>query len=308
MDQLYTPFYGTMMKRRRYLHILRYLHFTDNRNEPDRTNETSDRLRKIRDLFEILNRTFSKFYYSPSENLAVEVIVSFKGRVVFKQYIPKKRKCFVIKIFKLCDSTGYKYDMKVYLRKDRQRTAQHLTATHATVTELTRKIEGFGHKLYMDNFFSSPELFEDLATKQIYCCGTVRPNRGGIPQDLAPKTMKLKRGDIRVRTGADLTAILWRDKRDICMLNIYDAPAEGNFCIDRGKAIKPQIVMDYNRHMGYVDKVDRMANSYSIGLVRSNGRKNCFYIFWTWPFSTVTFFIPHAGVRKFHIEISDLPS
>ena len=27
VDQLYTPFYGTMMKRDRYLHILRYLHF-----------------------------------------------------------------------------------------------------------------------------------------------------------------------------------------------------------------------------------------------------------------------------------------
>ena len=65
---------------------------------------------------------------------------------------------FGIKIFKLCDSTGYTYDMKVYLGKDRQRTAQYVIATHATVTELTRKIEGRGRKLYMDNFFSSPEL------------------------------------------------------------------------------------------------------------------------------------------------------
>jgi len=57
--------------------------------------------------------------------------------------------------------------MKVYLGKDRQRTAQHLTATHVTVTELMRKVEGHGHKLYMDNFFSSPALFDDLAKKQI---------------------------------------------------------------------------------------------------------------------------------------------
>ena len=77
-----------MMNRDRYLHILRYLHFTDNRNEPDRTDENFDRLWKIRDLFEILNDTFSKLY-NPSENLAIdEVIVSFKGRVIFKQYIP----------------------------------------------------------------------------------------------------------------------------------------------------------------------------------------------------------------------------
>jgi hypothetical protein len=111
-------------------------------------------------------------------------MVPFKGRVIFKQYIPKKRKLFGIKIFKLCDATGYMYDMKVYLAKDRLCTAQHVTATHATVIELTRKIQGRVHKLYMDNIFSSPELFNDLVTKQIYCCGTVRPNRKGMPQDL----------------------------------------------------------------------------------------------------------------------------
>jgi len=146
--------------------------------------------------------------------------------VIFEQYIPIKRKRFGIKIFKLCDSTGYTYDMKLYLGKDRQCTAQHVTVTHATVTELTRKIEGRGHKLYMDIFFSSPELFDDLVKKQIYCCGTVRPNRKGMLQDLRPKTTKLKRGDIRVRTRAGLTAILWQDKRDICMLtNIHSAPS-----------------------------------------------------------------------------------
>ena len=68
-----------------------------------------------------------------------KVVVPFKGRVIFKQYIPKKHKRFGIKMFKLCDSTGYTYDMKVYLGKDRQRTAQHVTATHATVTELNEK-------------------------------------------------------------------------------------------------------------------------------------------------------------------------
>ena len=133
--------------------------------------------------------------------------------MIFKQYIPKKHKRFGIKIFKLWDSTGYTYDMKVYLGKDRQRTAQHVTATHATVTELIRTTEGRGHKLYMDNFFSSPELFDDLANKQIYCCGTVRPNRRGMPQDLRPKTTKLKRGNIRVRTRVDLTEIVVGQER-----------------------------------------------------------------------------------------------
>ena len=117
----------------------------------------------------------------------------------------------------------------------------------------------------MDNYFSSPDLFDDLATKQIYCCGTVRPNKKGMPHGLGLKRMTLQRGDLQVRTRGDLTAILRRDKRDIRILtNMQDVPAEVNFCDNNGKAVKPQIVADYNCYMGYVDKGDRMANSYSI--------------------------------------------
>ena len=98
-NQFLTNFYGSAMKRDRYFQTLRFLHFTDNKNEPDMMGENSDRLWKIRNLFEILNQKFSKFY-SPSEHLAVdEVIVLYKVRVIFRQYIPKKHKSFGIKIY-----------------------------------------------------------------------------------------------------------------------------------------------------------------------------------------------------------------
>ena len=75
------------------------------------TDVNSDRLWKMRNLFDILNEKYSQ-YYSPSEHLAVdEVIVKFKGHVIFRQYTPKKHKRFGIKIYKLCDETGYTYDM-----------------------------------------------------------------------------------------------------------------------------------------------------------------------------------------------------
>jgi len=38
------------------------------------------------------------------------------------------------------------YDVKVYLGKDRQHVAQHLVATHVTMTELTGKRGGRGHR------------------------------------------------------------------------------------------------------------------------------------------------------------------
>jgi len=73
--------------------------------------------------------------------------------------------------------------------------------------------------------------------------------------------------------------ILWWDKRDICMLmNIHNAPVGGSFCNEVGKAIKPQIVMDYNHHMGYVNKGDRMVNSFPSAGAHSSGQKKCSFV------------------------------
>ena len=60
-----------------------------------------------------------------------------------------------------------------------------------------------------------------------------------------------------------LTAVVWKDKRDVCLLtNICDPPREGNYADEHSSAIKPAIVADYIHHMGHVDNADRMANSY----------------------------------------------
>jgi hypothetical protein len=106
LEQFFMAFYGNTMKRDRFFHILRFLHFSDNRNYPDKTDENYDRLWKMRTIFDKLNDAYAK-YYSPIEYLAIdEIVVLFKGRVIFKQYIPVKHKWFGIKIYKLCDSKG----------------------------------------------------------------------------------------------------------------------------------------------------------------------------------------------------------
>jgi len=122
-----------------------------------------------------------------------EVIVKFKGRVIFKQYIPKKRKRFGIKIYKLCDETGYTYDMRVYLGRNSHFATDDMTATHATVRHFTSRVEGLGHKIFMDNFFSSPRLFDDVDRRKINSCGTVQPNRRDMPSDWT-KTTESEKG------------------------------------------------------------------------------------------------------------------
>jgi len=92
----------------------------------------------------------------------------------------------------------------------------------------------------------------------------------GYVERAGPRTSnprhRLKHGDIRVRTRGDLTAVVWKDMRDVCLLtNIHDPPREGNYRDEHGNVIKPAIAADYNCHLGHVNNADRMANSYAAG-------------------------------------------
>ena len=52
------------------------------------------------------------------------------------------------------------HDMKVYLGRDSHSPTDDMTATHATVRHWTGRLEGLGHKIFMDNsFFFIPKTF-----------------------------------------------------------------------------------------------------------------------------------------------------
>jgi hypothetical protein len=84
-----------------------------------------------------------------------------------------------------------------------------------------------------------------------------------MPPDSGTKKLKLKRGNIGVKTRQGLTALVWKDRREVHMLtNMDPPPAEGNFCDDRNCPVKLHIMDWYSRHMEYVNNSDHMANTY----------------------------------------------
>jgi hypothetical protein len=93
-DELcHIPFCSNVMPHDCFLTILKYLHFEESQNPPTQNGEDPDydRLWKIRQIFDILNSELSELCH-PTEYMAVdEVIIKFKGKVVFQQYISKKR-------------------------------------------------------------------------------------------------------------------------------------------------------------------------------------------------------------------------
>jgi hypothetical protein len=238
--------------------------FANNENPPaeNRDDPKYDRLWKIRQISDLLNSKFSELCFPSEQMLVDEVIVKFKGKVIFQQYIQKKHKGFGIKLYKLCDRLGYIFDMNIYLGKQKNNAVgTDITPTHGTVLELVCKVEGVCHKIYMGNYFTSPKLFNDLHSRKINACGPVRHSRKGMPLDFSPKQLKMKKGDTVSRVKGTLRAVCWKDKREVYVLsNMHFPPVEGNFKLD-GKALKPCIT---DTHMGYVDLSDRMANSCSI--------------------------------------------
>ena len=63
----------------------------------------------------------------------------------------------------------------------------------------------------MGNFFSSPASFDDLHTKTINCCGTVRPNRKWMQKNFGQK-IKMKGDDLKTKVKGNWTATVWKDK------------------------------------------------------------------------------------------------
>ena len=86
-----------------------------------------------------------------------------------------------------------------------------------------------------------------------------------MPLDIGSKYLKMKRGDIATQVRETLRAVCWKEMREVYSLpNMHAPPVEVNFTQKSGQALKPRVVEDYNAYMGFVDKSDRMVNSYGI--------------------------------------------
>ena len=140
----------------------------------------------------------------------------------------------------------------------------------AVVLSLVRELEGRKHDIYMDNFYSSPSLFTQLARRGFGACGTVNVKRRGMPTEMQREIAKGEVIAIDLHQG--MMALKWKDKRPVTMLTtIHDdrmiskrrrtRRAEGG----QEYIEKPRVVEEYNRHMGGVDKSDQYLVYYSFG-------------------------------------------
>jgi hypothetical protein len=198
-------------------------------------------------------------------------MIKFKGRIFFRQYLPAKPTKWGIKTFALCESnTGYGLRFVVYTGKSTFNAdrASDFSMTEQVCLEMVRGFEKSGHTLYMDNFYSSPRLFQELKSRGI---GTVKLNRKYMPKDLQPSSLALNKGDdpVFVQTPDLITCAMVDTKRVHFLSSVHSDNTFVKVVRDRKEAearrtvVRPVMCDAYNSHMNGVDVLDQKHGSYS---------------------------------------------
>ena len=69
------------------------------------------------------------------------------------------------------------------------------------------------------------------------------------------------------------------ERQESCLhIGIHETEAHGRIQVELGNVLKPKTLNNCNKHMGSVDKSDRMADSYRLSCrLGGNGQKSCFF-------------------------------
>lgn len=250
----------SLFARDRFLVLLRFLHFEDEANKP----ANGDRVYKLKPLLALLLEAFKR-YRIPEENLVIdETMIPFRGRVIFRQYLPGKAHKYGIKLFKLCDPAAYTYTLRINTGKNEISSANP-TVSENVVMELMRNYLGKGRTLATDNYYTSLPLCKKLNKRKPHLIGTLRKNRKGLSKSVIQKI--LKKGEAVAEYLESICVVKWKDRRDVLMLSskhksVYNQTGKK----DRKTKLfimKPSCIIEYNNLKMGIDLSDQLSSYYT---------------------------------------------
>ena len=274
---------SSAMTRDRFLQMKKYLHVVDNSSQSDPTDPDFDRAHKVRPLLEIVKDNFRSI---PKEEKlsADEQIIPFKGRSIMKQYMPQKPNRWGYKMFLLAGgASGICYDFILFTGK--QGGSQHGFCTDIVLQLCETVPRSLNHKLYCDNYYTTIRLFVELFKLGVSATGAIRSNRlQGLMMKNEKELTKEGRGSMDHRVaevnGVELCVTRWFDNSTVNVLSTLHGCDPINPVQRWSKKEKkyvqvtqPEVVRQYNLHMGGVDLMDML-----LSLYRINVRSQKYYI------------------------------
>ena len=211
---LATPIFNQVMRRDRFLLLVRFFHFADNTKynpaDPDR-----DKIYKIREVINMIKDRCGKVY-SPGKSLSMEESpVLFKGRLSFKQNISSKRARFGIKLYQLCTFNGILLDLIVYhgnMEPGLISLEYCPLITERIPATVMQIYLNKSHHLFIDNYYTSISLAEYLMQNGTYVMGTIRMHRKHFSVEM--KALRLEKGDAALYQHEDVIVAKYRAKKN----------------------------------------------------------------------------------------------
>lgn len=201
-----------------------------------------------------------KEIYAPSQNLSLdEVLLLWRGRLSFRQYIPNKEAKYGIKFYELSTPDGFVLNILIYCGKSTvDGSAGHV---QAVISKLMEDYLKEGRSLFVDNFYTSIPLCVYLLENRTHVVGTLRVNRKNLPVKVVKA--KLKRGQYIWQRRGNIVVMKWKDKRDVLAISTQHKPQMITITDKRRREReKPKIILDCNKNMSGIDRADQMVSYY----------------------------------------------
>jgi len=301
---LSVSFISRLMTRDRYLRIKKYFHPCDNQSL-----KKNDKTAKVAYLYETLNQKLIQFGIFHKKLCVDESMVPYYGKHGAKMFIRGKPIRFGYKIWTLCGSDGFPYQLNIYAGKSTEEPRSSSPLGQTVVTKLLevveKKSEPRNHEIYFDNFFTSIQLLEILNQKDFPAIGTIRSNR------MQEASKFLKTDLIMKREGRGAYDFCCNGKTFICKWNdnsivhiasnqfTHEPVKKATRYIKKGGRMdvsQPHLITLYNQGMGGVDVMDKLLGSYR-PLIR--GKK------WWWPLVINVLNVSIVAAWRFHCSLNE---
>ncbi|MGL5405382.1 MAG: hypothetical protein ACRDAX_01105, partial [Propionibacteriaceae bacterium] len=259
---LYMPNVPGVMSRDNFLAMDRYFNAFNRRAIP---RNNSDRLILVRTVLDYIRERCSNLVI-PGKNLSLdEGMMPYKGRLSIKVYNPKKPKKYGVKFFLITEAnTGYVVDFSVY--------SGVFSTLRDTVFNLVGRFRNQGYHLFMDNYYNSVSLAQELYEAGVHVSGTLRLVRGApnVLKRFASHPQHLARGETEWRREGAVFVICWKGVRLVPMITTSHEPIQeeivqwkktcrqGLVVYEQFRVERPPVIWHYNRHMGGVDLFDQL--------------------------------------------------
>lgn len=252
-----------VMSQQRFHFIQSCLCFDDDTTREQR--KQLDNLAPIRELFEAFVEN-CKTTYLPGECLTIdEMLIAFRGRCKFRQYIPSKPAKYGIKIIALVDSTNfYILNLEIYPGKQPAGPFAASNKPFDVVNRIVGPISKSNRNLTFDNWFTSYDLVEHLLKEhKLTAVGTLRKNKKQIPPAFT-KTRGIDVFSSRFGFQKDITLVSHVPKKNKVVLLMSSLHHDNKIDEASGEKRKPEINTYYNKTKCGVDVADELSATYDV--------------------------------------------